>query len=108
MKHFLMCGSPDHANFGSMGRLPGWVDAIRTACSNRVLAELWWEHEAELTAEAKAAGFVPVAAAWFPRPDQCQRRLLPESAFPMFDDVAHDRDPAREAWSQRFCDEHEY
>src|SRR5678810_71939 len=84
-RHYLMCGCPDDSNLAPV-RLAGWFALLMA--SHEDVHALWNEHGDELTAEARAAGFTPVAAVWFA-----------DTHNEHFDDVPNERDEAREQWS---------
>lgn len=92
LRHYLMCGATSRSQVAPC-RLPGWPAML--VMSDEDLADAWRDYGAELTMEAKQAGFVPIAAQWFTRGAD-------------IDDVPRDRDARRDAWSARFCAEHGY
>lgn len=91
MKFYLMVGAPDTSNHAPV-RLAGWLDCLLV--EHDALASLWQAHRGELTAEAKAARFVPAGVLWFERWEPCGDLLPP--------------DAERAAWSEAFCERHGY
>jgi hypothetical protein len=93
VKYWFMCGATAPSQLAPV-RLPGWPTWFELGPAD--FRALWHAHRAALTHEARIFGFEPIAAQWF-------AAGAPEE----FDDVT-DSDPARAAWSRRFCDEHGY
>jgi hypothetical protein len=97
MRHFLLCGCT--AYHYAPARLPGWTEThLEIVPDAEALTAMWLAHRSELIAEAKSAGFEPVAQRWF-----AGDRLRADAS-----DVPTDTSGARDQWSERFCHEHGY